>query len=733
LLVLVSAVHGMAGAGPISPRQLVEVVDLGNPVISPDGSRVAFRQEQANVERETYDTVWYVQALDGSAPPRRVADGGVPLRSLATGVVESAPAIWSPDGRWIYYRALLDGKVAVWRAATDGSGAESVTADAADVRDFVLSPDGRALDYSVGATREQVLVAERAEHARGVRIDGTTYIGAGLFRSGQTGGRAITQRLASGWFTPGPLLSQLPDRWKRLDVDAQGADPADTSAPHDSKPDQGDDAAAFKQAMHPVDGRIARLTRVGDAAERRQKPYVELSMTTSAGAESAVRCNADLCTGQEITDIQWQPGSDAILFTVTDRREGRAQSIFRWDVVNGVVSTLVRSRGQLRGSSRRFFDVPCALSFATMVCVTTEADRPPRLEAIDLQDGRRRVLFDPNLGLAREIAASVPARLIRWTDERGDEFSGWLFGAIVKEGAPPPPLFVNYYSCNGFLRGGLGDEWPLTTMAAHGISALCINTNPSYLDGVESHAQGARAVESVVRHLAGQGAVDPGRVGMGGLSYGSEVTMWTLMYSDVLSAASVSTPTITPNWYLFNSLREGFAEMVMDRWQVGSVEDTPARWRTMSPVFNRHRINAPVLFQMSEQEYLLSLEYALPMLQENKADIYVFADQPHIKFGPKHQLAAYERNLDWFRFWLQGYERPGQAGVDQYRIWRSMRDAEKPGETNGQLDGTEEIKFRICFAADRSKVFPDCGTSTFPSNSISSWNRVLPPPRRKVA
>lgn len=673
LLALLAAADGMAGVVPVSPRQLVEVADLGNPVISPDGSRVAFRQEQANVERDTYDTSWYVQVLEGGDPPRRVADGGVPLRSLATGVVEPAPATWAPDGRWIYYRALLDGKIAVWRAAADGSGAEPVTADAADVRAFVLSPDGSTLEYAVGATREEVLDAEREEHAKGVRIDGATYIGAGLFRSGQRGGGAVTQRLGAGWFTPGPLRSDVPDRWKRVDADAGGEAPVAVSPPAAKKAGAEGVSAAFKQVTHPVDGRIAQLVRVGDADSRRQKPHVELSVRSVDGVEPTIRCTADPCTGVDITEIQWQPGRDVIVFTVTDHRQGRAQSIFRWDVGSGAVAPLVRSRGLLRGSSRRFFDIPCALSSRTMVCVEAEAGRPPRLKAVDLRDGRQWVLYEPNLGLARQIAASVPPRLLTWADERGDEFSGWLFSAIVKDGDPPPPLFVNYYSCYGFLRGGLGDEWPLTTMAAHGISALCINSNPSYVDGVESHAQGTRAVESVVRHLETQGLVDPGRVGMGGLSYGSEVTMWTLMHSEVLTAASVSTPTISPNWYLFNSLRHGFPDSVMERWQVGALEETPERWRTMSPVFNRHRINAPVLFQMSEQEYLLALEYALPMLQDGKADIYVFADEPHIKFRPKHQLAVNERNLAWFRFWLQGHENSRRRDQDQYAIWRSMR------------------------------------------------------------
>src|SRR3546814_8214057 len=97
-------------------------------------------------------------------------------------------------------------------------------------------------------------------------------------------------------------------------------------------------------------------------------------------------------------------------------------------------------------------------------------------------------------------------------DTRGDVCTGWLFEARVPEGSPPPPLFVTYYTGNGFLRGGVGDEWPLATMASYGISALCINGNPSFRNSRENYAQGTRAVESIVRLLADQGGIDPARV-----------------------------------------------------------------------------------------------------------------------------------------------------------------------------------------------------------------------------
>src|SRR5699024_10498508 len=98
--------------------------------ISPDGRSVAFRVERASVARNTYDTVWYVQGL-GEPSPRRVADGGIPLRNTA-GESLASKVVWSPDSRWIYYRALVDGKIEVWRAAADGSNTEPVTHDEAN-------------------------------------------------------------------------------------------------------------------------------------------------------------------------------------------------------------------------------------------------------------------------------------------------------------------------------------------------------------------------------------------------------------------------------------------------------------------------------------------------------------------------------------------------------------------------------------------------------------------------
>ena len=681
-LLLAVAVVGLLHAETISPRRLLEVTDLGNPVISPDGRYVAFQTEQASIIRNTYDTRWYVQALDGKSPPLRIADGGVPLREYVTGLVLPSPAVWSPDRKWIYYRALFNDRVSVWRAATDGSGACSVTSDPADVREFVLSDDGRMLKYSVGATREEVSNAEESEYDHGIHIDDTVDIAAGLFRSSKLNGRPTTQKFLGDWFSTGPLLAKVPDRWKTVDLatmttrDLSAAElPAHPLKAANLSPDL--PASPTKIAQNPDDGRIAVLLSGHKDKGLAVSRYVELAMLPDRHASRPIRCMTKLCHHRYIADIQWRPGSDEVLFTATDN--DKAQSIYGWNVVTGTVRPIVLSDGLVSGS-QRYWDIPCALSSDTLVCVAAEADHPPRLEAIDVKSGHQRILFEPNKKLGADIAATVPARLIRWKDKQGREFTGQLFEARGDSTGHPPPLFVTFYNCYGFLRGGLGNEWPLATLAEDGISALCINAIPEYrLDPVARYDQGRAAVESVVKLLSTEGRIDPSRVGMGGLSYGSEVTLWTLAHSDVVSAASVSSISVTPTYYLFNSLRGAFRSNLRETWQLGAPDETPKRWREISPVYQLDRIRAPILFQMIEQEYRMALDYALPLERRHQADIYVFPDEAHIKFQPRHKLAVYERNVDWFRFWLQECEDPNPAKKQQYAHWQEMRDAVSAG------------------------------------------------------
>lgn len=675
--VVVLLVSAMAQAGNLAPRRLVEVADLASPVISPDGAHVAFRYEQASVERNAYDCFWYVQRVDGSLPPVRVADCGTLLRDSA-GEPLAADVTWAPDGRWIYYTAYVDGGLGVWRAAADGSGAVAVTPDDADVREFVLSGDGEVLTYGVGPTREQVRQAEQAEYDRGIRIDASVPVGQGLFRSGAVGGRLATQRLGE-WFDRGPLLADAPTRWKSVELGTGAVRDVSPSAMRAPPANQvvlpRGHPSPWRMAQEPGGDRIALLTRVGQAEGLLEAPEVELSVW-AGGRARPLMCKAAPCTGQAITGVQWRPGSDEILFTVTDPHDGLAQRIHAWHIATGQVREVYRSSGLAAGGRSR--SSPCGVSRDVLVCVAADAGRPPHLISVDLETAAVTKLFDPNAALAQDVRDAISVRRMRWHDDHGREFTGQLYVSRDKqEGAAP--LFVTYYLCPGFVRGGVGDEWPLISLAARGITALCINAAPYRLDAVERYDEGLAAVRSAVELLASDGQIDRRRVGMGGLSFGAETTFWVLMRSDLLAVASVGSPAISRQYYLLGSLRgEAFLAGLQRFWQAGGPEETPEQWRRLSPDLNLGTLRAPVLMQLPEQEYIHSLDYAIPMLREGIADLYVFPNEPHQKFQPRHKLAAYERNLDWFLFWLLGHEEDDPRKAGQYRQWRSMR-SNQPG------------------------------------------------------
>jgi len=673
-LLLASVALGAAGAvqaARVPPQRLVEVVDLSAPTISPDGRLVAFRAEQASVARNTYDSAWYVQPIDGSTPPRRIGDGGVPLRDSA-GMSFTPSVAWTPDGSAIYYKAFLGGRVDVWRAAADGSGAAPVTLDPADVREFSLSEDGRTLKYAVGPTRDEVMRAEQAEYDRGIHIDQSVPVGAGLFRSRLVTGRLSTQRFTGLWFDRQGLLDDVPDRWREIDLESgkrRNLPPAAAVPEDPRKRDPGILLTTLFEASEPHGTRKAVITRADGGDRSKQSSRSQLAIVGKGQRE--IRCTAAPCTDTAISTVQWIPGTGELLFTVTARETDNAQSIYRWNPASGEVRQVVAAHGFVNGG--RMADTTCGLSALALACVTAEATVPPRLETIDLATGRRRILFEPNAALARDLEAAIAARVLTWKDEQGHSYTGQLFVGRDQDGGRRP-LFVNYYYCGGFLRGGMGNEWPLASLAEAGISTLCINKPTYTLDPVVRYDRAVTSIAAVVHLLAEEGLVDPRRVGMGGLSFGSEATMWVATHSDLLAAASVTSPSVTPMYYLLNMARGPMFETgLREGWGLGAPDETPEQWKRLSPVYNVDSIHVPILFQMPEEEYLHAIDYVFPLMRRHRADLYVFPNEPHNKFQPRHLLAAYNRNLEWFRYWLQGVLDEDPAKAAQYALWNAMR------------------------------------------------------------
>ncbi len=107
-------------------------------------------------------------------------------------------------------------------------------------------------------------------------------------------------------------------------------------------------------------------------------------------------------------------------------------------------------------------------------------------------------------------------------------------------------------------------------------------------------------------------------------------------------------------------------------------DEAPEFWRPFSLARNAKRMSRPLLMQLADSEALISLESFTALKEAGQpVEMLVFPQEFHLKWQPLHRRAIYQRNIDWFRFWLQGRIDPDPAKVEQYRRWTAMRDLQK--------------------------------------------------------
>ena len=90
---------------------------------------------------------------------------------------------------------------------------------------------------------------------------------------------------------------------------------------------------------------------------------------------------------------------------------------------------------------------------------------------------------------------------------------------------------------------------------------------------------------------------------------------------------------------------------------------------------NADKIVAPILQNASDTEYLIYLPLYRSLADLGRPiELYLYPNELHVRNQPRHRQEIYERNLDWFRFWLKGEQDPDPAKTEQYKRWSHLRD-----------------------------------------------------------
>jgi len=309
----------------------------------------------------------------------------------------------------------------------------------------------------------------------------------------------------------------------------------------------------------------------------------------------------------------------------------------------------------------------------------------PTVWLVDTRTGDSKLLWDPNPQLVNIVLAD--AAEYEWTDAFGIHWSGALIKPVGYVPGRRYPLVVQTHGFqdNTFrfvTEGPFSTAMAARPLASAGIMVLQIPDHPSMgtvsLQELRHHVEG---IVSGVQHLIADGLVDPSRVGIVGFSRTCWYVEQALISHPNLFVAGILADGIDQSYMqelLFHSNEPSEERKIYNARPTGSGLKT---WLQLAPDFNLEKVRAAIRLEaIGPRSLLMEWEIYSSLLEQSKAvDLFYIPNGQHILQKPLERLASQQGTVDWFRFWLERYERPNPEDPDQYKRWehlRELRDAD---------------------------------------------------------
>ena len=670
-LLTLCSVAGLSAQRPINARDLWTIARVGNPVLSPDGQRVAYTITRYDLEAFRSKTeIWVVSSAGGEAKAFVTSEKGN----------NSAPA-WSPDGKQLAFVSTRGGSAQVYLMPAAGGEARAVTTVPGGASGPVWAQDGRKLLFTSSVSPAGDSLARRLERLAALKTEAKIYdeVGYRHWDEWEDGQRShvFVLDVASGAtrdVTPGPHdtppialegfqdYSISPDGREVAFVrntDAQtmvgtGNDVWLVSADGGEPTLLTESDANDNSPIYSPDGRyIAYLgmTRAGFEADRTQLMLYDRTTKQKRSLSSALDLSVDF--------FSWSADSKTLYFLAGDQLN---HSVFKVGLA-GAAPTRITEGSYNSG-------LAVSADGKVLVVARQSVARPAELFALDATGKQARALTHTNDALLKELALR-PAEPFWFDGAAGTKVQGFIvkppnFDAAKKY----PVVFLIHGGPQGVWPDSWSYRWNPNMFAAPGYLVVAVNPRGStgygqqFTDDISGDWGGkvyTDLMNGLDYALATYPFADRNRVAAAGASYGGYMINWLNGHTNRF-AALINHDGLFDTRSMYGSTEE----LWFPEWEFkGKPWENPKGYEQWNPAASAAKMRTPTLVIHGGLDYRVPLEQGLmtfsTLRRQNVPSRFLyFPDEGHWVLKPQNALVWWETMLDWLSRYI-GTNRAVQA------------------------------------------------------------------------
>ena len=319
-------------------------------------------------------------------------------------------------------------------------------------------------------------------------------------------------------------------------------------------------------------------------------------------------------------------------------------------------------------------------------------NEPPML--VVGNENAHKVILDPNPQL-KNIELGE-ATVYKWKDKDGREWKGGLYKPVGYEPGRRYPLVIqthgfgeDLFRPSGLFPTGMAAR----ALAAQGIMVLQTVSRVAgerYTNCADSTtdegACGVAMLEGAANQLVTEGLVDPDRIGAVGFSRTCYPVMQSLAFGAVHFHAALVTDGVMFGLFEYTLFPELSGEYNKVIGAEPFTQKGLQEWLKRSPGFNLDKVNTPLMVVGEGPGSLLGMwqPYAALHYLNKPVELVMLNTDEHVLSNPAVRYASQQGSVDWFRFWLLGYEDPDPSKAEQYVRWRGLKRMQQENDAKAR-------------------------------------------------